>query len=312
MGKTMNIIGLDSVIFGTDDVEICNQYFTDFGLIVDHSDKEGGCFKALDGTSVAIRQKDDPSLPPPLPTGATLRKTVYGVADQQTVEDIAAELSKDREVKRFDDGSIEAVDDLGFALGFQVTVRQPVAALSEQTNAPGSYNRGANVVGADPQAAPVPRSLSHIVYFVPDLKKAEAFYMDRLGFKEVDRFTDLGPFLRPAGTQEHHTLFLVDTPPFMQGVEHFTFHMGGPTEVLQVGKCFQDKGYETFWGPGRHIFGSNWFWYFNCPLGVHFEVDADMDLHDDSWEPRRVKSEADMSQIFNFTLVENYQPGAPD
>ena len=36
-------------------------------------------------------------------------------------------------------------------------------------------------------------------------------------------------------------------------------------------------GYQSFWGPGRHKFGSNWFWYFNSPLGCHVEYDADMD-----------------------------------
>ncbi|MEJ2419736.1 MAG: hypothetical protein P8Y45_22995 [Exilibacterium sp.] len=122
----MNIIGLDSLIFGTDDVENCNEYFSDFGLIVESAGADGGCFKALDGTSVVIKNKEDPSLPPALPTGASLRKTVYGVDDQKTIEAIADELSKDREVKRLEDGSIEAADDMGFVLGFQVTIRQPL------------------------------------------------------------------------------------------------------------------------------------------------------------------------------------------
>lgn len=306
----MNIMGLDSLVFGTDEIQSCNEYFSDFGLIVDRADDNGGCFKALDGTSVVIKRNDDPSLPPALPTGASLRKTVYGVADQETLNAIAEELGRDREVKHLDDGSIETVDDMGFVLGFQKTVRQAFEKPAEKVNAPGDTpQRGVNVVGADSSAELTPRSLSHVVYFVPDVKKAEAFYVERLGFRVVDRFTELGPFLRPQGTLDHHTLFLVDTPPSMQGVEHFTFHMGGPTEVFQIGKRFQDKGYETFWGPGRHIFGSNWFWYFNCPLGVHFEVDADMDLHDDTWTPREAAIGADASQIFNFTLVENWQPG---
>lgn len=122
----MNIIGLDSLNFGTDDVASCNTYFTDFGLIPENVDANGGTFKALDGTSVVIRHKDDPSLPPPLPTEATLRKTIYGCADRATVDAIADELGKDREVNRLDDGSIEAPDDLGFMLGFQVTERQEV------------------------------------------------------------------------------------------------------------------------------------------------------------------------------------------
>ena len=142
-------------------------------------------------------------------------------------------------------------------------------------------------------------------------EKFESFYAERLGFVTTDRFTGVGPFMRPAGTQEHHTLFCIQTPPFMQGCEHFTFHVGGPTELMQAGKRFSDKGYETFWGPGRHIFGSNWFWYFNSPVGCHVEYDADMDLHDDDWVAREANMGADASQIFRFTLGENWAPSGP-
>jgi catechol 2,3-dioxygenase-like lactoylglutathione lyase family enzyme len=241
-----------------------------------------------------------------------LRKTVYGVADQATLNAIAAELGSDRTVKTLDDGSLETVDDLGFALGFQVTVRRKISLPTELVNSPGApTQRPTNVIGADPDAAPKPRTLSHVVYFVPDLEKFEAFYAKRLGFVTTDRFTGVGPFMRPAGTNEHHTLFCIQTPPFMQGCEHFTFHVGGPTELMQAGKRFVGKGYETFWGPGRHIFGSNWFWYFNSPLGCHVEYDADMDLHDDDWVPREAGISADTSQIFLFSVRDNWFPSGP-
>lgn len=304
----MNIIGPDSLVFGVDDVDACSRYFTDYGL----TPAGDGHFEALDGTSVVIRPKDDASLPAALETGSMLRKTIYGVADKATLTAIAAELGKDRDVKTLDDGSLETVDDLGFALGFQVTVRKALDLPGEVINAPGvNAHRPVNVIGADPDAAPKPRSLSHVVYFVPDLEKFEAFYAERLGFVTTDRFTGVGPFMRPAGTQEHHTLFCIQTPPFLQGCEHFTFHVGGPTELMQAGKRFSDKGYETFWGPGRHIYGSNWFWYFNSPVGCHVEYDADMDLHDDDWVAREANMGADASQIFLFSLRDNWAPSGP-
>jgi len=307
----MKIIGLDSLVFGVDDIAACNQYLTDAGLKPVGVNNNGGHFEAMDGTSVVIRGADDPSLPAPLPTAASIRKTVYGVADEETLAAIEAELSTDRTVKRLSDGSIETVDDSGFALGFQITIRKPLQCRGERVNSPGaSGGRAVNEIGANPDAGtPTPTTLSHVVYFVPDVEKAEAFYRDRLSFRVADRFTNLGPFLRPQGTLDHHTLFLIGTPAFMQGVEHFTFHMAGPSEMLLAGKKFQDKGYESFWGPGRHIFGSNYFWYFNSPMNVHFELDADMDLHDDSWVAREVDAVKDTSQIFNFTLVPNWQPG---
>jgi catechol 2,3-dioxygenase-like lactoylglutathione lyase family enzyme len=240
-----------------------------------------------------------------------LRKTVFGVADHATLQAIATELRMDREVKRLADGSLESVDDMGFVIGFQRSVRRPCEKMGEVANAPGSpLQRAVNQPGVSVQAGPIqPRTLSHVVYFVPDVVKAEAFYVERLGFRCTDRFAGVGPFLQPAGTLDHHTHFLIGAPAHMQGVEHFAFHFGGPTEVMQNGTRFVEKGYQAFWGPGRHIFGSNWFWYFNSPLGCHMEMDADMDLHDANWRPREAPLGADASQAFLLRHRQKWMPG---
>jgi catechol 2,3-dioxygenase-like lactoylglutathione lyase family enzyme len=305
----MNILGPDALVFGVDDVAACIQYFTDYGLKPVGVTDSGGRFEAVDGTSVVITRRDDPALPAPMETGTMLRKTVYGVADQATVEAIATELGRDREVRRLADGSIEARDDMGFVLGFQVSVRRKIEVAGEVINTPGNTGRAPNVVGARADAEARPLTLSHVVYFVPDQAKAAKFYMERLGFRCTDRFTNAGCFLRPAGTLEHHTLFLIQTPPSMKGVEHFTFHVSGPTAVLQAGSRFVAKGYQSFWGPGRHKMGSNWFWYFNSPVGCHVEYDADMDLHDDNWVAREAPMQVDESQIFLFQHREKWAPG---
>lgn len=309
----MKIIGPDFLYFAVDDPATGAQFLTDYGL----EDQGNGVFTAINGTGIVIGRDGDPRLPKwTKPTSNQLRKALYGVADQATLDAIAAELSKDRAVRTLADGSIESEDDMGFAIGFQVTVRKTLDLRGEQSNSPDVPQRGFNVNGVNsaPDAPlPKPRTLSHLVYFVPDTGKAEAFYIERLGFRLVDRFIGMGPFLRPAGCVEHHTMFLIQAPEHMQGCEHFTFHMGGPTEVLLAGQNMQRKGYESFWGPGRHIMGSNWFWYFNTPFGCHIEYDADMDLHDDNWVPRVENAGADRSQIFHFTLRETtYSPAGPD
>jgi hypothetical protein len=308
----MNIIGPDTLVFGVDDVAACNQYLLDYGLLPVRRDEAGGRFEALDGTGVEIARRDDPALPAALGTASLLRKTIYGVADAATLDAIAEALRRDREVRKLADGSIESVDDMGFAIGFQITVRRALSLPAEPLNAPGApVQRAPNVVAVSDDAVLTPRTLSHVVYFVPDAARAEAFYVERLGFRCTDRFTGVGPFLQPAGTLDHHTLFMIETPPFMKGCEHFTFHMGGPTEVLQAGTRFVAKGYQSFWGPGRHRFGSNWFWYFNSPLGCHVEYDADMDLHDEAWAAREAPMGADTSQLFLFQHREKWAPGGP-
>lgn len=302
-----NILGPDGLIFGVDDVAACSQYLADYGL-----QRVGdGRFEALDGSFVQIAPRDDASLPPPMGTASMLRKTIYGVADRATLDAIATELQRDREVRQLPDGSLEAVDDMGFVLGFQPSVRRPLQLPAETVNAPGAApQRPVNVLAVQDDMAALPRTLSHVVYFVPDAAKAEAFYA-RLGFICTDRFVGVGPFMRPAGTADHHTLFMIQTPPHMKGCEHFTFHLGGPTEVMLAGTRFVNKGYQSFWGPGRHRFGSNWFWYFNSPLGCHVEYDADMDLHDDAWTAREAGMGADASQLFLFQHRDKWAPGGP-
>ncbi|MEY4413735.1 MAG: hypothetical protein RIQ53_1028 [Pseudomonadota bacterium] len=309
----MNIIGPDTLVFGVDDVAACAQFLQDYGLQPIALTAAGGRFEAEDGTAIVIAHADDPALPPPQGgAGNRLRKTVYGVADETVLAAIAEELGRDREVRRLPDGTLETHDDMGFVLGFQISVRRPLRTPAEAVNAPGSpAGRRPNATAVAEDAPARPLTLSHVVYFVPDEPRAAAFYTQRLGFRCTDRLVGAGPFLQPAGTLDHHTLFLIQTPPFMQGCEHFTFHMSGPTAVLQAGTHLVDKGYQSFWGPGRHRMGSNWFWYFNSPLACHVEYDADMDLHDAQWTAREVPISADASQLFLFQPREKWLPGGP-
>lgn len=309
----MNIIGLEYLIFGVDDLAAAHQYLVDYGLDVEAYDPDlGGTYLALDGTGMIVRRADHSGLPP-LPPGAaspSLRETVYGVADADTLATLQAHLAAEREVRVEADGSVHCLDDSGFGIAFMVTRRRPIQARYLGFNVPGQApGRAPNDCAADPDALIKPRSLSHVVYFVDDVDKAEAFYQ-RLGFIVTDRFNHLGPFMRPAGTQDHHTLFMIQSQnAHMVGCNHFTFHLGSPSEVLQQGWRFQQKGYQSFWGPGRHILGSNFFWYFNSPFGAVMELDADMDLHDEQWVPRSVDPGSDNSQIFLFEGVDKWAPG---
>src|SRR4051812_18112778 len=124
----MNIIGPDTLVFGVDDVDACSQFLTDYGLTPVGVDSNGGRFEAMDGTGLLIRDADDPTLPRALLTGNLFRETIYGVADAAALDAIGAELSRDREVKAAADGSLHAVDDVGFAIGFEVTRRHPFVA----------------------------------------------------------------------------------------------------------------------------------------------------------------------------------------
>lgn len=304
----MNILGPDNLIFGVDDLDASIRYATDYGLTPRDVTASGGVFEALDGTCMTILRASDASLAAPIAASPNIREQIYGVADKATLEAIGAELSKDRNVRRAADGSLHSVDDDGYPIGFQVANRRAIPPQMVGVNCPGMPSgRPVNVIAAINDVTTRPISLSHVVLFTPDKVRAEKFYGERLGFRTVDVFSNVGPFLRPQGTNDHHTLFLIQAP--MVGIQHFTFHVAGPNELLKAGWDFVNKGYTSHWGPGRHIFGSNYFWYFNSPFGGMMEYDADMDQHDDSWVPRVCDASADTSQTFLLEWTEKWSPG---
>lgn len=304
----MRIIGPEELHFGTDNPEDSKQFLNDFGL----KEVGNGKFEAVDGSCVVVKQSANSSLPKELSSGHALRETVWGVEDEASLDEIEAELSKDREVVRGPDGALRSRDDLDFAIGFQVSRRRELKDEPELINAPGVKDgRALNKIGADDNAEALPLTLSHVVYFVPDLKKMEDFYIERLQFKVVDRFLGMGPFLSPKASTDHHALFLIQSPEYMQGLEHCAFHMQGPSALMAAGHRMREKGYDTFWGPGKHKFGSNWFWYFKSPFGSAFEYDADMDRMGDDWQARELPAHQDNAQQFLLKAIDKWAPGGP-
>ncbi len=307
---TFQIIGPDRLVFVAKDPEAASKFLSDFGLTRVAAEGVLERWETLNGCSIDLVAPDDATWPNILGTENSLRRVIYGVADAETLDALAIELGKDREIIRRADGSFDTVDAVGVPIGFQVTVRRELDLPPEPVNITGAApQRPVNHTGHRDDFAPSPRTLSHFAMFVPDVEVAEAFYVERLGFRCNDRLGG-GPFLRPAGTREHHTMFLIKTPPFLKGIEHVAFHLGGVGEVLQAGQRFLKLGYAPFWGPGRHQMGGNWFWYFNTPLGNNFEYDADMDLHDDNWVPREMPLHVDNAQAFLFQPRENWAPFA--
>ena len=123
----MNVTNLESVIFGVDDLESCRRFWTDFGLT--ESELNGApCFTCQDGSGVVLRRIDDPGLPAAVEPGATLREAVFGVRSSADLDAIAAELDKDRPVSVDTEGTVHAVDPLGFPIAFRVSRRKNVAA----------------------------------------------------------------------------------------------------------------------------------------------------------------------------------------
>jgi hypothetical protein len=284
----MDIIGVDTVILALHDVESGRRYLRDFGLTETDCGAAGAVFEAQDGTGLEVRHWDDPSLPAPVAAPPNMRLTVWGVRDLQTLDRIEAELRKDRPVTRGPDAVVRSRDEDGYPIAFQVTVRKPLVPQPSLVNVPGMPPmRPPNTV-ADYDSPVVPMTLAHHVFYTLDMARAEAFYV-RLGFRPTDRFTGTGVFLRSGACAEHHNLYLIQRPNTPLGLNHIAFHVRDHLQLMIAGRQFQARGGQSAWGPGRHIFGSNHFWYFKSPFGGNLEYDADIDMVDDNWVPRETE-----------------------
>ena len=80
-------------------------------------------------------------------------------------------------------------------------------------------------------------TLEQIAHFTPDMPGMETFHVERLKFVVTDRFNGVWPFLRPQACVDHPRLFLLATPPSMQGLGHLAFDRQGATEVAGAGSA---------------------------------------------------------------------------
>jgi hypothetical protein len=246
-------------------------------------------------------------LPAPLPTKTMLRKTVYGVADAATLGAIAEELGKRPRSAPPADGSIEAKDDMGFALGFQVTVRRAISIAAETINAR-RRQRAPNVVAVSEDAAIVPRTCRTWSTSCRTrqgrglLRRTPGLPLHRPAHRRR-------PLPAPAGTLDHHTLFMIQTPPFMKGCEHFTFHLGGPTELMQAGTASSTRATSRSGGRGATS-SAQLVLVLQQPAGLPRRIRRRHGPARRQWTARTAPMSADASQLFLFQSREKWAPAA--
>ncbi|HEX6320767.1 MAG TPA: VOC family protein [Burkholderiales bacterium] len=257
----MSIVGIDSITYGVEDLELCRRFFADWGL------KESACgdFETLNGCEVKLRRKDDPALPPAMEPGSTLREVVWGT-DGAQIEPCA--------------------DPNGLSLLFRRSRKRSIEAQGVPANA---WGRNARIDRPGPvyeRAEPV--EVGHLVLFTDRLQQMERFYVERLGFLVSDRYPGRGVFLRCTPEGGHHDLFVLQTPSSRPGINHVAFAVRDIYEVFGGGLHVSRKGWTTEIGPGRHPVSSAFFWYVKCPAGGLAEYYADEDYVTPAWKPREL------------------------
>ena len=278
----MNVTNLDSVTFGITDFAACRRFWTDFGLKESTADDGAIVFSCKNGSSVVLRDVNDPKLPVPNEPGATQREAVFGVKSAADLTAIASELERDRPVRVDADGTVHARDPLGFGIAFRIAQRKPVLAPELKFNTPGRPDR-INTRGAFHKSAS-PLEMTHTVFMIDEVDKIVPFYTERLGFIASDSYPGRGYFLRGGASNHHHDLFLLDVGK-KRGFHHLAFELSSIHELFGGGLNMTRRGWRTALGPGRHPVSSCYFWYFHSPCGGAAEYDFDSDVVDERWVP---------------------------
>ena len=156
-------------------------------------------------------------------------------------------------------------------------------------NGPGYTPRLAVRGAPERGTAAAPRRLGHVLLFTPDVDRQIDFYTRALGLKLSDRSGSLIAFLRC--NTDHHTLALLSSPG--PGFHHASFQVGSVDEIAMGAVRMADRGWQPGWGLGRHVIGSNFFYYIRDPWGGFAEYYYDLDCIPEgcAWQPRDFPAE---------------------
>jgi catechol 2,3-dioxygenase-like lactoylglutathione lyase family enzyme len=137
--------------------------------------------------------------------------------------------------------------------------------------------RGGAAAPARSQVRPVrPRRLSHVLCFTPDVPRMVEFCRAVLGMRLSDHSADAIAFLHAVHGSDHHLLAFAksDRP----GLHHSSWTVDSIDEVGLGSEQMRTHGYADGWGVGRHVLGSNYFYYVRDPWKTWAEYSFDIDF----------------------------------
>ena len=161
-------------------------------------------------------------------------------------------------------------------LAIQLLVADKVSPSVRATATQAMTRAGTGAAPARSQAGLVrPRRLSHLLMFTADVLGSVAFYSEVLGLKLSDHSGDGIAFMHGAHGSDHHLVALAKSSG--GGLHHTSWDVGSIHEVGLGAEIMKSKGYTQGWGVGRHVVGSNYFYYVRDPWGSFAEYSFDID-----------------------------------
>jgi catechol 2,3-dioxygenase-like lactoylglutathione lyase family enzyme len=121
-----------------------------------------------------------------------------------------------------------------------------------------------------------PRRLSHVLRFTPDVPRMVRFCSDVLGLRLSDHSADIIAFLHGVHGSDHHIVAFAKS--HAPGLHHSSWDVGSFEEVGCGAEQMRTQGYADGWGVGRHVLGSNYFYYVRDPWKSWAEYSYDIDF----------------------------------
>lgn len=142
---------------------------------------------------------------------------------------------------------------------------------------PQSLARGDGAAPARSQAGKVrPRWLSHVLLFTGDVPRMLRFCEELLGLCLSDRSGDIVAFMHTPHGSDHHLFAFVQSGG--AGLHHTSWDVGSLDDVGEGSEQMRKAGFTQGWGVGRHVLGSNYFYYARDPWGSFAEYSFDIDF----------------------------------
>ncbi|MEL7028780.1 MAG: VOC family protein [Pseudomonadota bacterium] len=288
------------VRFQAPDLSIMRNFLEDFGLRVAEVEGPGGepvlYSRGTDGSPyVHILQQGEPDF---LGLGFKMasRADLDALAQMEGASDIEEIDAPGGGLRvRFEDPNGNLIDGVFGVEEFVDTppaVRAPLNTMSARLrlNEPVRLQPGRPI--------PVNR-IGHCVLNVRDFQASRAWYEQRFGFlvsEEIfvgDKSNVVGSFFRTDRGRiptDHHTIFLVQSE--QSGVNHVAFEVDDWDSLMLGHDYLASRGYQSHWGVGKHILGSQVFDYWEDPYGNVLEHFTDGDLFDASHIPTQESVDA--------------------
>jgi catechol 2,3-dioxygenase-like lactoylglutathione lyase family enzyme len=170
-------------------------------------------------------------------------------------------------------------------LPVQLKVAPKVSPSIKSEPAPSGPARGVAAAPARSQVTQVkPRRLSHVLFFTPDVTRMVEFSRDVLGMALSDHSQDIIAFMHGVHGSDHHLVaFAKSDKP---GLHHSSWDVGSIDDVGLGAEQMRVAGYDQGWGIGRHVLGSNYFYYVRDPWKswAEYSFGIDFIVPDGQWK----------------------------